>query len=89
MSRTILFYWSKGSETRRKIIRIIAECERKHEACYLNLLAERLGVSHVAVRKHLDLLVEEKYVEILNPDGKPVFLSLTAKGAEMLKELSR
>jgi DNA-binding transcriptional ArsR family regulator len=86
--KTILFYWSKGSETRRKIIRLIAACERKREACYLNLLAERLGVSHVAVRKHLDLLVEEKYVEILNPEGKPNFLALTAKGVEMLKELS-
>jgi DNA-binding transcriptional ArsR family regulator len=86
--KTILFYWSKGSETRRKIIRLIAACERKREACYLNLLAERLGVSHVAVRKHLDLLVEEKYVEILNPEGKPNFLTLTPKGAEILKELS-
>jgi DNA-binding transcriptional ArsR family regulator len=86
--KTILFYWSKGSDTRRKIIRLIADCEREGKPCYLNLLAERLGLSHVAVKKHLDLLVEEKYVEILNPDGKPVFIALTKKGTDVLKEIS-
>ncbi len=86
--KTILFYWSKGADTRRKLIRIIAECERKSEPCYLNLLAERLGLSHVAIKKHLDLLVEEGYVRILNPGGKPVFLALSDQGIEALKEFS-
>jgi len=87
--KTILFYWSKGAETRRKIIRLIAESEKKGEGCYLNILAERMKLSHVAVKKHLDLLIEEKYVGILNPDGKPNFLTLTEKGKEIIKEFSR
>ncbi len=86
--KTILFYWSKGSDTRRRILRLIAESARRDAPSYLNQLAEKLKLSHVAVKKHLDLLIEEKYVEILNPDGKPNFLALTAKGREMLKELS-
>ncbi len=86
--KTILFYWSKGSDTRRKLIRIIADCERRSEPCYLNLLAERMGLSHVAIKKHLDLLVEEGYVRILNPGGKPVFLALSEAGIDALKEFS-
>jgi predicted ArsR family transcriptional regulator len=86
--KTILFYWSKGADTRRRIIRIIAACEEKSEACYLTVIAEKLKVSHVAVKKHLDLLLDEGYVSVLNPEGKPNFLNLTHKGREMLKEFS-
>ncbi|MBI5046759.1 hypothetical protein HZC07_03435 [Candidatus Micrarchaeota archaeon] len=86
--KTILFYWSKGSDTRRTLIRIIAECERQSEACYLNLIAEKLKLSHVAIKKHLDVLLEEQYVRILNPGGKPIYLVLTDKGIEVLKEFS-
>jgi predicted ArsR family transcriptional regulator len=86
--KTILFYWSKGADTRRRIIRVIADCDKKSEACYLSVIADRLKLSHVAVKKHLDLLVEEEYVEVLNPEGKPNFLALTHKGREMLKEFS-
>ncbi|VVB65561.1 Uncharacterised protein [Candidatus Gugararchaeum adminiculabundum] len=86
--KTILFYWSKGADVRRKIIKAIAECEKKENPCYLNLLAEKFELSHVAVKKHLDLLLEEGYVKILNPDGKPVYLALTKKGTDMLQEFS-
>ena len=87
--KTILFYWSKGAYTRVRMVRIIAECERKSEPCYLNLLAGKLDLSHVAVKKHLDLLLEQGYVEIMNPGGKPNYLSLTSKGIEVLKEFSK
>lgn len=86
--KTILFYWSKGAEIRRKTLRIIAECERSKRPCYLNLLAEKFKLSHVAVRKHLDLLREEGYIKILNPKGKPNYLALTKKGSEALAEFS-
>ena len=86
--KTILFYWSKGADTRRTLIRLIADCEREGEACYLNLLAEKIKLSHVAIKKHLDLMVEEGYVKILNPGGKPVYIALTPKGIDILKEFS-
>jgi len=86
--KTVLFYWSKGSDTRRRIVKIIAECEKKENPCFLNIIAERMKLSHVAIKKHLDLLIEEGYVRILNPGGKPNFLALTPKGADIVKELS-
>lgn len=86
--KTILFYWSKGADVRRRILKIIAGCDSRKKPCYLNLLAEKLDLSHVATKKHLDLLLEEGYVKILNPGGKPNYLVLTKKGAETLKEFS-
>lgn len=86
--KTILFYWSKGADTRRKLIRLIADFERKGKPCYLNLLAEKLGLSHVATKKHTDLLIEGGFVKVLNPGGKPVYLSLSEAGNGILKELS-
>ena len=86
--KTILFYWSRGAELRRGIVRTIGECEKKKRPCYLNVLAAKFKLSHVAIRKHLDLLREEGYVKILNPQGKPNYLALTKKGAEVLAEFS-
>ena len=40
---TILFYWSKGADMRVKIIKIIADCERQHDPCYINIISQKLG----------------------------------------------
>lgn len=85
--KTILFYWSRGADTRRAIIRFIAACERSEKPCYITTLAEKLKLSHVAIKKHTDILMEEKYVKVKNPGGKPAFLGLTQKGLEMAREL--
>ena len=71
---------------RVRILNEIDKCAKKGEPCYLNILAAKLGLSHVAVKKHLDLMVEEGFVLELNPGGKPVYLSLTQKGNEVLDE---
>ena len=89
MSKTILFYWSKGAKMRVKILNEIYKCNKRNEACYLNLLSEKVKLSHVAVKKHLDLMVEEDFVKELNPKGKPVYLELTSKGIEVLKEFKK
>ncbi len=86
--KTILFYWSKGAQTRRKLIREISNCEKAGKPCYLNVLSEALGASHVAVKKHLDLLVEEGYVQVINPGGKPHYLKLTGEGSKVVEEFS-
>ncbi len=77
--KSVLFYWSKGAETRRKILLIVNECEKASKPCFLNMLAKRMSLSHVALKKHIDLLIEEKYIEPINPSGKPVFLKTTKK----------
>ncbi len=88
LSKTILFYWSKGSHTRRKIVKFINECEKKNKPCFMNIIAKKLNLTHVAVKKHLYLLLEEKYIEPINHSGKPVYLELTNSGKEIIKELS-
>jgi DNA-binding MarR family transcriptional regulator len=89
LSKTILFYWSKGAETRRKLIQFIYECEKKNKPCFLNIIAEKLNLTHVAVKKHLDILIEEKYIKTINPSGKPIYLKLTNSGKEIIKELTK
>jgi len=89
LSKFILFYWSKGAEMRVKILNEIALCEKAKKPCYLNQVAEKLKVSHVAVKKHLDLMVEEGFVSEINPGGKPVFLQLTDSGNSVMKEFKK
>jgi DNA-binding MarR family transcriptional regulator len=89
ISKTILFYWSKGADTRRKIIRFIYKCEKKNKPCFLNSLAKKFNLTHVAIKKHIDLLIEEKFIESINPSGKPVYLKLTNSGKEIVKELTK
>jgi predicted ArsR family transcriptional regulator len=86
--KTILFYWSKGADVRRKIIKIIKEAQGKNEPIFLNRIASILELTHVTVKVHLDLLVEEGYVSVINPEGKPHFLNLTKKGEGLYRELS-
>lgn len=85
--KTLLFHWSRGADVRRLITRLIAQEQRQDKPIFLNALAGQLGLSHVAVKKHLDLLVEEGYVEGINPDGKPVFLRLTKNGQRIHSEI--
>lgn len=89
MSRTILFYWSKGAQMRVKLLNWIDMCKKKGEPCYLNLLAKKVGLSHVAVKKHLNLLLDEGYIKEINPKGKPVYVELTVKGEQVLSEFRK
>lgn len=88
-NKSILFFWSRGADVRRKIIRLVDSARRRKKPVYLNKLAEKLSLSHVAVKKHVDLLVEEGYLEELNPGGKPVYLALSTGGKAVLAEFSK
>ena len=88
ISTSILFFWSKGAELRREIIKLVKSCEENKKPCFLNSLAKELKLTHVAVKKHLDLLIEEGYVKPINPDGKPIYLKLSEKGKEIYKEFN-
>lgn len=86
ISRSILFYWSKGAEIRRRILYIIGEYNQLNKAAFLNTIAKKIKLSHAAVKKHIDLLMEEGYIKPINPKGKPVFLELTKSGTEVAEE---
>lgn len=84
--KSVLFYWSRGAEVRRKIVISVDECNRQNKPCFLNLLSARFGMSHAGMKKHVDLLIGEGYVAAINPGGKTVYLELTEKGIQILRE---
>lgn len=84
MEESVLFYFSKGAETRREIIRIVDR--NQEDGIYLSEIADELDMSHVAARKHVELLREEDYLEHINPEGKPKYLRLTDDGEEIQKK---
>lgn len=88
VSKTVLFYWSKGADMRRKIIKYVENCENEDKSCFINSIASEYKVSHVAIKKHVDLLVEEKYIKPINPNGKPIYLKLTCAGKKVFTELT-
>ncbi len=86
--KSILFYWGKGAETRVGIIKTVGHCNEFSEPCFLNQIAQILNLSHVAIMKHVSLLIDEGYIRELNPNGKPVYLELTENGKKIFKEFS-
>ncbi len=86
--KSILFYWSRGAEVRRRLVLFVSRCNLEGKPCFLNLLAKHLGLTHAGVKKHLDLLLEEGYVEQINPAGKPIYLRLTTLGEGVAGELA-
>lgn len=89
MDKTVLFYWSKGASTRVKILNAANQCNKKKEPCFLQQIADKLKISHVAAKKHVDLLIENGYLKETNPSGKPVYLEITPAGIAVLKEFKK
>ncbi len=87
--KTVLFYWSKGSEVRVKIVKLVADYNSRGQPVFSNQLAKELGLSHVAVNKHLDLLAKHGFVKIVNPGGKPLYLELTETGKAVDLEFTK
>ncbi|MDY6778707.1 MAG: winged helix-turn-helix domain-containing protein [Candidatus Nanohaloarchaea archaeon] len=86
MDETVLFYLSEAGDKRLKMLQLVSEAEEEQEGMYLTKMAEEIGISHVAARKHLQLLLEEGYLRYKNPDGKPKFLEMTDKGRSVLED---
>lgn len=86
--KSVLFYWGKGADVRRRILAIIVKNEQSRKPSYLNQIAGEISQSHVTTRRHIELLNEEGYLTEQNPGGKPTYLLLTEKGKKMAKELS-
>ena len=89
MDKTVLFYWSKGASTRVRILNSAFQCQQKKQPCFLNQIADALQLSHVAVKKHVDLLIQEDYLKEVNPKGKPIFLELSEKGKKIVYEFKK
>lgn len=85
--KSILFYWSKGADTRRKIVLLMNKLNNENKPCFLNIIADKLKISHAGMKKHIGLLIEEGYIKQINPKGKPIFLKLSEEGIKLAKEL--
>ena len=84
--KSVLFYWSKGADIRRKMVLLMNRLNNENKPCFLNIIADKLKISHVGMKKHIDLLIEEGYIEQVNPKGKPIFLKLSEEGIKLVKE---
>ncbi|MGM5484707.1 MAG: HTH domain-containing protein [Nanobdellota archaeon] len=82
----MIFLYSKGGESRRKIIQELYHQMKERYNNSVSTLAEELEISKVAVKRHVDRLIELGYIEKLNPRGKPIYLELTEKGQETAKK---
>ena len=82
----MIFLYSKGGDSRRKILQELYHQMKEKYNNSASTLAEELGISKVAVKRHVDRLEELGYIQKLNPRGKPVYLELTDIGVETAKK---
>ena len=91
---TLLFIWSKGAKTRKRILKICSQLQNENKAVYISKISEIYNKSltdkgnHVtptSIRKHIKLLKENKILQALNEGGRPEYLELTQEGLKILK----
>ena len=93
---SLLFLWSKGATTRRKIFKIIAEEQNKGNPVYISeitnifnatLEGDEDSVTNSSIRKHIRVLKEYNLIRPINEGGRPEYLELTEEGKGILQKL--
>ena len=93
---SLLFLWSKGATTRRKIFKIIAEQQSKGSPIYISeitniynntLEQDEDSVTNSSIRKHIRVLKEYNLIRPINEGGRPEYLELTEEGKSVLQKL--
>lgn len=93
---SLLFLWSKGSSTRRKIFKIIADEQQKGNPVYISeitniynasLEKDESSVTNSSIRKHIRVLKEYNLIKPINEGGRPEYLELTDEGRNILPKL--
>lgn len=95
---SLLFLWSKGSTTRRKIFKIIAEEQKKGNPVYISEITTLYNtsiepdsddntVTNSSIRKHIRVLKEYNLIRPINEGGRPEYLELTEEGKNILQKL--
>lgn len=93
---SLLFLWSKGATTRRKIFKIIAEEQNKGNPVYISeitnifnatLEQDEGSVTNSSIRKHIRVLKEYNLIKPINEGGRPEYLELTEEGKNILQKL--
>lgn len=93
---SLLFVWSKGASTRRKILKIIVSENNKGNPIYIskltnlfNSLIEFDEKPHTisSIRKNIKLLKEYGIIRAINEGGRPEYLELTEEGWKILEKM--
>lgn len=93
---SLLFVWSKGASTRRKIFKILAEENSKGRPIYISKLTELYNnlsdkdsrkLTNSSIRKNIKVLKEYNLVKAINEGGRPEYLELTDQGKKILEKL--
>ncbi len=86
--KSVLFHYSRSAEKRVRILKTIDSYSKRNKPVFASMMAKKFGMSHVAMKKHVDTLVQYKYLGIINAGGKPSYLRLTGKGEQALREFA-
>lgn len=97
---SLLFLWSKGSTTRRRIFKIIADQQSKGNPVYISEITNIYNasidpnsddntVTNSSIRKHIRVLKEYNLIKPINEGGRPEYLELTDEGKVVLQKLQQ
>lgn len=93
-SYSILFVWSKGASTRRKIFKLLASENRKGNSVYISKLTkmynsslenDESSLTNSSIRKNIKVLKKYGFVKAINEGGKPEYLEITKEGKLFLE----
>lgn len=93
---SLLFVWSKGASTRRKIFKILASENNKGNPIYISKLtslynssieADEKTHTNSSIRKNIKVLKEYGIIRSINEGGRPEYLELTEEGKIILEKL--
>lgn len=94
---SLLFVWSKGASTRRKLFKLIAAENLKGDSVYISKLTKLYDESlesddnkltNSSIRKNVKVLKDYNLVKAINGGGRPEYLELTEQGKLILERLS-
>lgn len=94
---SVLFVWSKGASTRKRIFKILAAENSRGNPVYISKLTKLYNASlelnehqltNSSIRKIIKVLKNYDLIKPLNEGGRPEYLELTEQGKKMLGRLS-
>ena len=92
----ILFQWSKGASTRKRLISLIYSEQTKGNAVYISRLTKLYNssistdekcITNSSIRKSVKLLKHYNLIKAVNEGGKPEYLELTQNGLKVFESI--
>ncbi len=93
---SLLFVWSKGATTRRKILKILASENSKGNPIYISKITDLYNSSadgqehkhtNSSIRKNIKVMKEYGVIKAINEGGRPEYLELTEDGKLVIEKM--